>query len=358
MSREPEPGYENFEHMVGLAIVFLLVAACFAIVAPFLPALIWSTFIVVSLWSPLEKITGRLGGRRKLVGVLLGVTIAALLIVPGARVVDALIGSGPRLQAIFDQLVVGDLAVPPQWVADLPLIGAHVARVWGGVFAGTVPIAAELKSIVPAVLGWVAAGGLAIGSAALQFLLVAIACGITYSSGEASAVLARRFAERIGGMNGLEALDIATRVIRAVSLGVVGTALIQAALATLGFWVAGVPAAVLLGAIALILCIAQIGPILVWVPVCIWLYSTGDETTAIALAVWSALVVQGIDNILRPLLISRSARLPLLVMLIGVLGGLVAVGLVGIFIGPTLLAVGHALLLRWLSPSEAEKESG
>lgn len=355
MNQQPEPGYANFERLVGLGIVFLLAAACVAIVAPFLPALIWSTFIVVSLWSPLEKIAQWLGGRRKLVGVLLGVTIAALLIVPGVRVVDALVGSGPRLQAAFDQIVVGDLAAPPQWIADLPLIGAQIARAWGGVFAGTVPIASELKTVVPAVLGWVAAGGLAIGSAALQFLLVAIACGITYANGEASAALARRFAERIGGANGLEALDIATRVIRAVSLGVVGTAFIQATLATLGFWVAGVPAAVLLGAITLVLCIAQLGPILIWVPACIWLYGTGAETAAIGLAVWSGLVVQTIDNFLRPLLISRSARLPLLVMLIGVLGGLVTVGLVGIFIGPTLLAVGHALLLRWLAPDDSSK---
>ncbi len=355
MNRQSEPGYESFERLVGLAIVFLLVVACFVIVAPFVPALIWSTFIVISLWGPLERVAQWLGGRRKLVGVLLGLAIAALLIVPGVRVVDTLVGSGPSLQQAFDQIIAGNLANPPLWLADLPLIGAHIATIWRGVFAGTVPIAAELKTVVPAVLGWLAAGGLAIGSAALQFLLVAIACGVLYAHGEASAALANRFAERIGGRNGLEALDIAARVIRAVSLGVVGTAFVQAVLAAIGFWVAGVPAAALLGAIALVLCIAQIGPLLVWVPACIWLYSTGNEFAAIGLAVWSALVVQGIDNVLRPLLISRSARLPLLVMLIGVLGGLLAVGLIGVFIGPTLLAVGHALLLSWLSPDETER---
>jgi predicted PurR-regulated permease PerM len=202
--------------------------------------------------------------------------------------------------------------------------------------------------VAPAVGAWLLASATGVGATVLQFLLVAVTTAVLYAQGPAAAAMAGRLAERLGGADGMEALAVATRAIRGVSTGVIGTAAAQAVLAGIGFAVAGAPAPVLLAVAVLVFGIIQIGPLPVWLPVVIWFYATGDTLTAVLLLAWSAGVVQTVDNFLRPILISRGAKLPLLLMLIGVLGGLLAMGLIGIFLGPTLLGVGYVMLRRWL----------
>ena len=184
-----------------------------------------------------------------------------------------------------------------------------------------------------------------------QFLLTVVIAAVMYASGEFAATLVRKTARRIGGERAVGAVDLAGGAIRGVALGVGVTALVQSLLGGIGLAVAGVPGAGLLTAVMFMLCIAQIGPFPVLVPAVIWVFWSGDTTWGVVLAIWS-LVVGTLDNVLRPVLIRMGADLPLLLIFAGVIGGLLSFGLVGIFVGPVILAVAYTLLVAWVDDAE------
>jgi predicted PurR-regulated permease PerM len=190
----------------------------------------------------------------------------------------------------------------------------------------------------------------------IQFLLVVIIAAIMYADGESAAGTVRRFGRRLGGERGEKVVILAGQAIRGVALGVGVTAIVQTLLAGIGLAVAGVPFASLLSAVILMLCIAQLGPMLVLAPAVAWMYWTGDNGWATALLVWS-LMVGSLDNFLRPLLIKRGADLPLLLIFAGVIGGMLGFGLIGIFVGPVALAVTYTLLLAWIEDALGKAES-
>jgi predicted PurR-regulated permease PerM len=342
------PRVVKFETAMGYGLPLLLLIACLWVVAPFIPALVWSAVIVVTLWQPLEWLTARLGGRRGLVAGLLAIAMLALVVMPALSVAEMLADGMPRIRQMAAQLFAAVPREPPATLLTLPLVGAQMGDAWRTLAEDANAAADVAQRLAPAVGRWLLARLAGIGETLLQFVLVAIATAVLYAQGRAAADMAQRMAARLGGTQGTEVLDVATRAIRGVSAGVIGTAAAQAMLAGIGFAVAGVPAPVLLAVGVLVFGIIQMGPLPVWLPVVIWLYTTGDTLTAVLLLAWNAGVVQTIDNILRPVLISRGARLPLLLMLVGVLGGLLAMGLIGVFLGPTLLGVGYVMLRRWL----------
>jgi predicted PurR-regulated permease PerM len=346
---DPPTGYVQFERLLALALPGLLLVACLVVIAPFAAALLWAAVIVVSLWRPLEWLSERLGGRRATVGTLLAILMVALLVTPAIAVGDAAVSAFPQLRAMAQELGAVASARAPLWLAQVPVVGARLAASWTAMVGDAGGLVDAVGALAPDVGRWLARQTLAVGGTLIQLLLVALATGVMYAQGPAGARIALRFAERIGGEDGIETLDVAVRAIRAVSAGVIGTAAAQAVLAWIGFTAAGVPAALPLAFGVLVLGIVQIGPLPIWLPIVIWMFATSDSTvTAILLAVWCAGVVQTVDNILRPILISRGARLPLLLMLVGVLGGLISMGLIGVFLGPTILGVGYVLMRRWL----------
>jgi predicted PurR-regulated permease PerM len=187
-----------------------------------------------------------------------------------------------------------------------------------------------------------------VGGTVVQFLLVVVLSAILYANGEDAAAGVRGFGRRIAGARGESAIVLAGQAIRGVALGVGATAVVQTFLGSLGLLLAGVPFVALLSAVILLLCIAQLGPALVLLPAVAWLYWRGEATWATILLVW-AVMVQALDNILRPVLIKRGADLPLLLIFAGVVGGLLGFGLVGIFVGPVVLAVAYTLLEAWVN---------
>jgi predicted PurR-regulated permease PerM len=338
----------QFEQALGYGLPVLLLLACLAIVAPFIPALVWSAVIVVTLWRPLEWLTERLGGRRGLVATLLALALLGLVVGPVVSLADNIASGIPEFRRIGSDLVAAVPREPPGFLAATPLLGGRLADTWRTLAEDAGAASDLVERVAPAIGRWLLASLAGIGETFLQFLLVAVATAVLYAQGRPAAEMAERLAARLGGTEGTEALDVATRAIRAVSAGVVGTAAAQALLAGLGFLAAGVPAPALLGLGVLFFGIIQLGPLPVWAPVVLWLYSAGETLTATLLLAWMLAVVQTIDNVLRPLLISRGARLPLLLMLVGVLGGMIAMGLIGVFLGPTILGVGYVMLRRWL----------
>ncbi|TQF83863.1 AI-2E family transporter [Elioraea sp. Yellowstone] len=346
---DPPAGYVQFERLLALALPGLLLVACLVVIAPFAAALLWAAVIVVSLWRPLEWLTARLGGRRAAVGTLLALAMLALLVGPAIALGDAAVAAFPQVQAMAQALGAVAAERAPLWLAGVPMIGDRLAATWRMMVGDAGALIDTVSGVAPEIGAWLARQTLALGATLIQLLLVALATGVLYAQGPAGARVALRLAERVGGTDGIETLEVAVRAIRAVSAGVIGTAAVQAVLAWIGFAVAGVPAALPLAVGILVLGIVQVGPLPVWLPVVAWMFATAESTlAAVLLAVWCAGVVQTVDNVLRPILISRGARLPLLLMLVGVLGGLLSMGLIGVFLGPTILGVGYVLLRRWL----------
>jgi predicted PurR-regulated permease PerM len=233
------------------------------------------------------------------------------------------------------------------------LVGEPLTQFWNGIAASTtVDLFKQYALPHMSVAGqWLFDNLTGAGGMILQFVLITLISAVIYLQGEKAAVLVRQFGRRLGGERGESAILLTAQAIRSVALGVGLTAVLQTLVGTIGLAIVGIPYAVLLGGVMLFLCVAQIGPSLVLVPAVIWMFWQGESTGwAIFLAVWS-LVVITMDNFLRPWLIRRGADLPLMLILIGVIGGLLTFGLIGIFVGPVVLAVTYTLLIAWINES-------
>lgn len=339
-----------------LAVLFIgvLIAANFWILKPFLPSLVWAVIIVVATWPILLRVQSLLGGKRGAAVAIMTLGLLALLIAPMLLAVVTILENVERVKDLFKTLEAQGLPPMPAWVSGIPLLGPRVAEGWGELAAaGQEGLAARLAPHVKEIVTWAVdqAGG--IGVMIVQFLLTVIIAAILYSGGEATADAVRRFARRLAGQRGDDVTVLAGKAVRGVALGVGLTALVQSVLGGIGLAVTGVPAATVLTAVMLLLCIAQLGPGLVLIPAVIWLFWSGQTLWGSVLLVWTV-IVGTMDNFLRPILIKKGADLPLLLIFAGVIGGLIAFGIIGLFIGPVVLAVTYTLLEAWVSESPAD----
>jgi predicted PurR-regulated permease PerM len=335
---------------VVFAVLFILalVALSLRILAPFLPAIIWATTIVVATWPALLRLQARLGNRRALAVTVMTGAFFLLFFLPLTLAVGAAVTHADAIAAGARSLLALNLPPLPAWIASLPFVGPRIAAAWGElVAAGGSGLAAELRPYASKVAMWFVGTAGSVGALLLQFLLTLVVTALFYTYGEGAAEEVGRFARRLAGAQGDTAVRLAAQSIRAVALGVVVTALVQALLAGLGLLVAGIPFVAVWTIAMFMLSLAQLGPTLVLVPAVIWLYTSGHSGRGTFLLVWSILIIP-LDNILRPMLIKRGANLSLPLVFAGVVGGLVAFGLVGIFIGPVVLAVGSTLLSAWI----------
>jgi predicted PurR-regulated permease PerM len=271
-----------------------------------------------------------------------------VLVVPLYLAVSTIVESADRISELGNSLRTSGIPPPPEWVASVPLVGPKLSTAWQREAAGGG--AALVEQLAPYARG--AASALAsragsFGASVVQFLLTVVIAALLYASGEAAALALRRFFRRLAGQRGEQIVILAGQAIRSVALGVVVTALVQTALTGIGLAIAGVPHAGLLAAVALVLCIAQVGPALVLIPAVIWLFVSGSTGLGVFLVVWSVGTLT-VDNVLRPWLIKRGAHLPLWLIFSGVIGGLIAFGVIGLFIGPVALAVAYTLVGSWV----------
>ena len=339
-----------------LAVLFLglLIAGAFWVVRPFLAALLWGAMIVIATWPVRLALERWLGGRRRLAVSALTVALLLLFVLPLFFAVGALVSNADEIGGQAKKLAEAGLPRAPAWLASVPVVGERAVAAWDRIAGSQL---GELFHRVTPYLGDVASwfagqvGGL--GKLLVQFLLTVVIAAVLWSSGQAWAAWVVRFARRLAGDEGERVVILAGQAVRAVALGVVVTALVQSALAGIGLAIAGIPFASVLTVVMFLLAIAQLGPLPVLVPAVIWLFFQGSTGWGIFLLVWS-LVVGTMDNFLRPMLIRRGADLPLLLVFVGVLGGLMSFGLVGLFIGPVVLAVAHTLLGAWIAEGPKE----
>jgi predicted PurR-regulated permease PerM len=325
-----------------------LIAATFWVLRPFLLATIWAAMIVVATWPLMLRVQSHLHGKRALAVTVMTLFLLLVFVLPVSLALGAIVQNTDVLVGWAKSLATFKLPAPPVWLAGLPLVGEKLATLWqdlatgerGGLIARVSPYAGEATRWIFSQLGTV-------GLMTFHFLLTVVIAAIMYAGGEEGATMAKRFGRRLAGEAGETAIGIAGGAIRGVALGVVVTALVQSFLGGIGLAVVGIPFASLLTAVMFLLCIAQIGPSLVLIPAVAWLYWKGDTVWATVLLVWCVPVVT-LDNFLRPMLIKRGLDLPLLLIFAGVIGGLIAFGLIGLFVGPVVLAVTYRLFLAWI----------
>lgn len=341
-----------------LALLFMamLICASFWILHLFLTALIWASMIVVSTWPIMREVEVRLGGRRFMAATFMTAGLLMVFILPLSLAVMTIYAHTEDIVGAVRSLAAFSVPPPPAWIGTMPGIGKKLAEQWQHVVTiGPAGVSAFLEPYAGKALSWIASLSGSIGKMIVQFLLTVLISAIFYVRGDQAAAWLTLFAQRIAGPHGEFALTLAAKAIRAVALGVGGTALIQSLLAGLGLAVSGVPAAGILTAVMFMICLAQIGPLPVLVPAVIWLFWADHTAWGSAMAVWT-LVIGTSDNFIRPFLMKKGADLPLLLICAGVTGGLLVFGIIGLFIGPVVLAVAYTLLDAWVVGNVPEGE--
>lgn len=333
-----------------LAVLFIgaLIGFSFWILRPFLAALIWAVMIVVASWPLMRAAQSILWGQRWLAVTVMTLALLLLLIVPFSAAIATIVANVDTIGGWAKALIEYKVPPAPAWLDGLPVIGTYSAQLWQGLASeGIETLTAKLVPYASGLSKWFVAQVGSFGAVFVEFLLTVVFAAILYAQGEQAAGWVRRFGRRLGGKNGDAAVLLSARAIRGVALGVVVTALVQALLGGIGLAIAGVPFVSILIALMFMFSVAQIGAVPVLIPAVVWLYWRDDVVWGSFLLVVTV-VVGMLDNILRPILIKQGADLPLLLIFAGVIGGLIAFGLIGIFVGPMVLAVTYTLLGAWI----------
>ena len=350
---QPEASRDITRIVLLVLLIGTLLAGSLLTLRPFLSALIWATTIAVATWPALLRLE-RLTGRRSFAVAVMTFLVLLTFIVPFALAVSTLIDAANRSPTVMNAFLAQGLGPPPEWVANIPLAGPALAERWAAVAAGGPDgLRAAVQPYSRSAASWAIAATGGIGRTMVLILLTIVLVTILYVQGETAARGALSFARRLGGETGERTMRLAAQAVRGVAFGVVLTALIQSVLAGLGLWICGIPYPAVLTAIVFVLGIAQIGPLPVMAASVMWLYWTGNNGWATALLIWSVPVV-AMDNVLRPILIRRGVELPLLLIIAGVIGGLISFGVVGLFVGPVVLAVTFTLVKDWVAAGQPE----
>ncbi len=345
---------------VDLTRIFLLLLIIAALIAgslwtllPFLGAVIWAATIVVATWPLMLRVERRLGGKRSFATAVMTLVMLVVFVLPFGLAAGVLLDTATHAADHLKVLVTQGLQPPPAWLAGIPWVGAKLTAKWQELAAaGPDALAEVLRPYVRETAGWVLSLTGGFGRLTLHFLLTVIVAGILYANGETAAKGLILFARRIGKDRGEHTIRLAGQAVRGVALGVVVTAVVEALIAGLGLWLAGVPYTGVLVALVFIFGVAQLGPVPVLVPVVIWVFWSGHIGWGVGLIVVTVICAL-VDNVLKPILIQRGLDLPLLLIVAGVIGGMVSFGVVGLFIGPVILAVTYTLLQSWIADEPA-----
>ena len=306
------------ELWIGGTAVVVLGILCLLVLRPFISAALWAVILCFTTWPLFLRLEEVLGGRRTL----------SALIAAGQK----LIQEGPPS--------------PPDWIAGIPLIGSHIADYWNYLSESSAVRLQELTRLLPAAKTIAVWGGSALAAGIFQIALSLLIAFFFYRDGHAAANQLQTALNRIAGERGDRLLDLAGATIRAVVYGVLGTALLQGVVAAIGFAIAGVPGSVSLGFVTFVLSFVPGGPPIVAAPAAFWLYRQGSTAWAVFMMAWG-LMVGMLDNVVKPLLISRGGSTPMILVMLGVLGGALSFGVIGMFLGPTLVALGYSLFEQW-----------
>jgi predicted PurR-regulated permease PerM len=344
------------EIAIRLGVVGILVVWCLQIIAPFIGIVLWAMIISIAATTPYEAVTRHLGGRRGLAATLLVSISLAIIVIPAVMLSDTLISGAQHFAA---DIAEGSLEVPPPppHVADWPVIGNQVFELWDLASRNLQAAVAKLGPQLKAVSAWLLHAAGSVGAGLLQLVASLIIGGFLLSRGAERAGAVDRLASRLAGPDQGPALaNLARATVSSVVQGIVGVAVIQAVLASIGFIAADVPAAGLWAMLVLVAAVVQVPVVLVMIPPVLLVFSSASTTIAIAFTGW-CLFVSLLDNFLKPLLFGRGVEVPTIVIFLGAIGGMLSMGIIGLFLGAVVLGLGYELTGAWLAGGDDVSEA-
>lgn len=346
------------EQLTGVLALTVLVGGALIVVAPFVTALLWGAIVAFSTYRPFLRLAGALGGRRGVAALLIVLAILVLVIAPVVYACTAFATRVPDLVLAVQTRLASGTPPLPDWLAHLPLVGPRMQEAWEQVAARNPEVVVRLRQLATPVFGAALAAGLSVLQGIGLLILSVLFAAFFYLSGDSLGAALQGAMRRVAGAQAPVLLGLIGGTVKGVVYGILGTSLAQAALCAGGYWLAGLPSPGLLGLLTFFLAVIPGGPLLVVVPGAIWLVQQGEAGWAAFLVGWSLAVAIAIDNVLKPIIIGRSSHVPFILIMLGVLGGAAAFGLLGVFVGPTLLAVAHAVLRDWVSLNTGMPSTG
>lgn len=344
------------EAVIRIGLVVLLALWCFNIVRPFVVPVVWGIIIAVAVYPFYSRVRALLWKKAGFAAMLVTLAMLVVMVWPAILLGALLI---QNLEALLGQLEHGSLTIPPppHGIATWPVIGRPLAEFWN---LASVNLDAALQQLEPQIklIGkWLISAAAGAGLGVLQFVASVVIAGVLLAYSGGAYGFARDIGTRLAGEQGAGYVDLAEATVRSVARGVLGVALIQSLLAGLGFVVAGVPAAGLWAFLCLVLGVVQIGPGPILLPAVLYVFATGETVMAVLFLVWS-IFVGAVDNVLKPMLLGRGVDVPMLVIFVGAIGGMLLSGIIGLFVGAVVLALGYKLFLAWLEPDRPATEAG
>ena len=346
---------ENPKRLAQIALIVLLIVGCIAVLLPMIGAVLFAFVIWICTWPTYSKqLLPRLGGRNTLGAALMTTLLILVMLLPMIFLAGS-IASGIETLVDFARPYIerGLPRTAPEWLRGIPFFGGEIASFWRRVATNHGELTALLSHLIAPAQQIAMAIGKFTANGLLQLALVLFVIFFMYRDGVALSHALYVGAHKLGGELGEEMLDKARGTVLGVMLGLVGTAAAQGTVAIIGFLIAGVPQAALLGFATFFLSMIPIGPPLIWGGAAAWLYAQDQIGWTIFMVTWGVVVVSSIDNFLKPILMARGAGISILLIALGVLGGILVFGFIGIFLGPVLLALGHMLLSRWTREDKA-----
>ncbi len=346
---------ENPRRLAQIALVALLIVGCVAVLLPMVGAILFAFVLWACTWQLYsEKLLPRIGGRNSLGASLMTLLLVLIMLVPMIFLVGSMVNSAETLiEQVRPHIEQGLPAEPPKYLGDLPLIGSEIKSNYHRIASSRAELNSLLRQLIDPARRLALATGKIAANGLLQLALVLFVIFFLYRDGEKIANALYVGARKLGGDLGEEVLEKTRGTVVGVMLGIVGTAAAQGTVAMVGFLIAGVPSAVLLGFATFFLSMIPVGPPLIWGGAAAWLYYQNESGWAIFLVLYGIFVISSIDNFLKPILMARGAGIPILLIALGVIGGVLVFGFIGIFLGPVLLAIAHMLLGRWTREEQA-----
>jgi len=345
----------RIEQIAEIAAVLFLVIGCYWVMRPFIAAVAWAAILCYATWPIYHWLKTILGDRQSQAAVLMTLGIALVIVIPLTIVVLSLTDDIKALFANTTKLLEQGLPDTPPWIQKIPGAGSYLANYWKELAHSGPNLKEAIKEFLGVSKEWFVKGGLSLGHGILQLCLSVFITFFFYRDGVAFVENLQKTVIRIAGDRTQHLLGTIGKTIRGVVYGILGTAIAQGILAFIGFWGINffipvdsrIPVPLLLGLLTFVVALIPFGPPLVWLPVCFWLFYKGHVVPGIIMIAWGAGVISFIDNLLKPYLISRESKMPFIMVFLGVLGGVIAFGFIGVFLGPTLLSVGYTLLEEW-----------
>ncbi|MGQ9649188.1 MAG: AI-2E family transporter [Phycisphaerae bacterium] len=329
-----------------LVVLGLLLIGCILVLRPFISAILWAIVLCISIWPLYSRLVNLLRECRGLGALILTICVILVLLTPFALIGLSLADDVRRFGSGLREVLESPPPEPPSWVEGLPLIGVHAGDTWRDLASDSAKFASRLKPLVEPVTSALLAGTVQFMKGVGELALSIFIAFFLFRDGPAVAQRFVEATEHIAGSQTRELVEVAVKTVRGVVYGILGTALAQSVIAGIGFLIAGVPGAALLALLTFFLSVVPMGPPLVWIPVAIWLFWKGSVGWGVFMVCWG-LLVSSVDNVIKPVIISQGSRMPFVLVLLGVLGGAIAFGFIGVFLGPVLLVVGLRVLEHW-----------